>query len=90
VLKREERGWWLDATNRDGFSNYSGFRRDATLLDVGKLCRTIKPDQSEIRIENTLTDENGEPARLKEGAQVEVTVEADPEDVEVTSETPNR
>jgi hypothetical protein len=38
----------------------------------------------EIRIENTLTDENGEPVGLKEGAQVEVTVEADSEDVEIT------
>ncbi len=33
----------------------------------------------EIRIENTLTDENGEPVRLKKGAQVDVTVEADPD-----------
>jgi len=31
----------------------------------------------EIRIKNTLTDENGEEVRLKEGAEVEVTVEAD-------------
>jgi predicted DNA-binding antitoxin AbrB/MazE fold protein len=30
----------------------------------------------EIRIENELTDKNGEKVRLKEGAQVEVTVEA--------------
>lgn len=34
----------------------------------------------EIRIENTLTDENGTKVGLKPGAQVEVTVEADPED----------
>ncbi len=34
----------------------------------------------EIRIENTLTDEKGQPVRLKEGAKVEVTVEAEPED----------
>ena len=33
----------------------------------------------EIRIENTLTDENGRKVRLKPGAEVEVTVEADPE-----------
>ena len=33
----------------------------------------------EIRIENALTDENGETVRLKPGAQVEVTVEAPPE-----------
>jgi len=31
----------------------------------------------EIRIENTLTDENGEEVALKKGAEVEVTVEAD-------------
>lgn len=30
----------------------------------------------EIRIENTLTDENGDKVRLKQGADVEVTVEA--------------
>ena len=30
----------------------------------------------EIRIENTLTDENGAKVRLKQGAEVEVTVEA--------------
>ncbi len=33
----------------------------------------------EIRIENTLTDEKGDPVRLKQGAKVDVTVEADPE-----------
>lgn len=31
----------------------------------------------EIRIENSLTDERGHEVRLKEGAEVEVTVEAD-------------
>ena len=34
----------------------------------------------EIRIENTLVDENGEEVSLKEGAQVEVTIEADDKD----------
>ncbi len=34
----------------------------------------------EIRIENNLTDENGNPVKLKEGAEVAVTVEADPSD----------
>jgi hypothetical protein len=34
----------------------------------------------EIRIENTLQDEKGNPVRLKEGAPVEVTVEADSKD----------
>jgi hypothetical protein len=33
----------------------------------------------EIRIENTLIDENGDKVRLKPGAEVEVTVEAQPE-----------
>lgn len=34
----------------------------------------------EIRIENVLKDEKGNKVKLKEGAQVEVTVEADPKD----------
>jgi hypothetical protein len=33
----------------------------------------------EIRIENKLTDENGDEVRLKEGATVDVKVEAEPE-----------
>ncbi len=33
----------------------------------------------EIRIENAHTDENGDEVRLKKGAEVEITVEADPE-----------
>lgn len=33
----------------------------------------------EIRIENSLTDENGDKVRLKQGAEVEVTIEAEPE-----------
>jgi hypothetical protein len=33
----------------------------------------------EVRIENTLTNENGEEVKLKPGAHVEVTLEADPE-----------
>jgi uncharacterized protein YfaS (alpha-2-macroglobulin family) len=38
----------------------------------------------EIRIENTLTDENGNEVQLKQGAHVDVTVEAD------SSETTSR
>lgn len=34
----------------------------------------------EIRIENTLEDKNGNKVKLKAGAQVNVTVEADPKD----------
>ena len=34
----------------------------------------------EIRIENTLTDENGEKVSLKKGAEVDVTIEADAKD----------
>jgi len=33
----------------------------------------------ELRIENNLTDENGNEVRLKQGAKVDVTVAADPE-----------
>jgi hypothetical protein len=33
----------------------------------------------ELRIENTLHDENGEKVSLKPGAEVEVTIEAEPE-----------
>jgi hypothetical protein len=33
----------------------------------------------EIRIDNTLTDENGDTVHLKQGAHVDVTVEAEPE-----------
>ena len=35
----------------------------------------------EIRIENNLQDENGKPVKLKEGAEVVVTVEAPPDAV---------
>lgn len=41
----------------------------------------------EIRIENTLTDANGNKVKLVEGAQVDVTVEADPEDTVPKSAT---
>ena len=40
-----------------------------------------EPLYKEIRIENTLTTPDGEPVRLKEGVQVQVTLEADPKDV---------
>jgi hypothetical protein len=33
----------------------------------------------ELRIENTLTDENGDKVHLKKGAEVEVTIAAEPE-----------
>jgi hypothetical protein len=33
----------------------------------------------ELRINNTLIDENGDKVRLKPGAEVEVTIEAEPE-----------
>ena len=35
------------------------------------------PLYQEIRIENALKDENGDPVRLKKGAEVDVTVEAE-------------
>ena len=34
----------------------------------------------ELRIENTLMDENGDKVRLKQGAEVEVTIKAEPDD----------
>lgn len=34
----------------------------------------------EIRIENTLEDAQGKKVKLKEGAEVDVTIEADPKD----------
>jgi hypothetical protein len=34
----------------------------------------------ELRIENTLINEDGDTVHLKEGAEVEVTIEAEPED----------
>ena len=44
----------------------------------------------ELRIENTLTDENGEEVRLKKGAKVEVTVEAEPEATVRKEEEPKK
>lgn len=34
----------------------------------------------ELRIENTLTNDNGKEVQLKKGAEVEVIIEADPDD----------
>lgn len=39
-----------------------------------------EPLYNELRVENRLTDKNGDEVRLKEGAKVEVTVGAKPED----------
>jgi hypothetical protein len=44
----------------------------------------------EIRIENTLTDEKGNEVKLKPGAAVEVTVEADPKDTVVKGKSANK
>ncbi|MGB6484857.1 MAG: hypothetical protein WBE86_15330 [Candidatus Acidiferrales bacterium] len=61
---------------------------------VEKIIKPVVPDQPEkaqiaiegadhlyreIRIENTLVDDEGKEVKLKEGADVDVTVEADPE-----------
>jgi hypothetical protein len=40
----------------------------------------------EIRIENTLTTEDGKRAQLKKGAEVDVTVEADPKAIKPKNE----
>ena len=44
-----------------------------------------EPLYQEIRIENALSDENGEPVELKQGAEVRVTVEAEASGVEKSS-----
>jgi hypothetical protein len=41
----------------------------------------------ELRIENTLTNQNGEKVRLKQGAEIEVTLEASPEATVPQTET---
>jgi hypothetical protein len=43
----------------------------------------------ELRIENTLTDENGDKVRLKQGAEVEVTIEAEADATTPESNTPS-
>lgn len=43
----------------------------------------------EIRIENTLTDENGNEVQLKKGAQVDVTVEAESQATTVKGKSRN-
>jgi hypothetical protein len=44
----------------------------------------------EIRIDNTLTDEHGEKVRLKKGAEVEVTVEAEAKATKSIPKTQNK
>jgi hypothetical protein len=44
----------------------------------------------ELRIENTLTDENGDKVRLKQGAEVEVTIEAEADATIPKSDTKSR
>jgi hypothetical protein len=39
----------------------------------------------EIRVENVLHDENGKELRLKEGAHVDVTIQADPQELKKDS-----
>jgi hypothetical protein len=61
---------------------------------VEKVIRSVNPDEPdkvqiaiegadelyrEIRVENTLHDPDGNPVSLKKGADIEVTVEAEPE-----------
>jgi hypothetical protein len=44
----------------------------------------------ELRIENSLTDENGDKVRLKQGAEVEVTIEAEADATAPNSDTNSR
>jgi hypothetical protein len=68
-------------------------RKTKKLGVVQKIIKSpIQPEQAEIeihdaehlyreiRVENKVEDENGEPAKLKQGAPVEVTIEADEKD----------
>jgi hypothetical protein len=72
---------------------------------VEKIIKPVSPEASEkaqiaiegadhlyreIRIENKLTNEDGEEVRLKLGAEVEVTVEAPPEATVPKNETGDR
>ena len=41
----------------------------------------------EIRVENTLEDEKGKKVKMKQGAQVDVTIEADAEDTTPKNES---
>jgi hypothetical protein len=41
----------------------------------------------EIRIDNTLEDADGKPVSLKKGADVDVTIEADPDDTKPKEDT---
>jgi hypothetical protein len=41
----------------------------------------------EVRIDNSLTDGDGKPVSLKKGAEVEVTIEADPDSVKPKEES---
>jgi hypothetical protein len=41
----------------------------------------------EIRIDNTLEDADGNPVSLKKGAEVDVTIEADPDDTKPKKDT---
>ena len=52
-------------------------RADSSIVGCGELCR-------ELRIENTLMDEKGNEEK-KNGAPVEVTIEADAKDTEAKS-----
>ena len=53
-------------------------RADSSIDGCGERCR-------ELRIENTLTDEKGNQVKSKNGAPVEVTIEADAKDTEAKS-----
>lgn len=70
---------------------------------VDKIIKPLVPDEAEkaqisveqadplykeIRIENTLTDAEGNSVHLKPGAHVDVVVQADPEDTTIKKEKP--
>lgn len=78
-----------------------GKKRKKLPATVNKIIKPIVPSEPEkaqidiegaddlyreIRIENALTDDHGEEVRLKEGAQVDVNIEAD---TDATLKKPN-
>jgi|ERR1700688_3363654 hypothetical protein len=82
---------WTAETRKDSMSEKPSTTLPATVEKIIKSPSPSEPEKAqisvegadhlyrEIRIENSLTDENGDKVRLKQGAEVEVTIEAEPE-----------
>jgi uncharacterized protein YfaS (alpha-2-macroglobulin family) len=67
-------------------------RKPGTVVKIIKSPNPVEPEKaeidvkgadplySELRVENALEDEDGKKVKLKQGAQVEVTIEAEPKE----------